>query len=119
MISKPSVVILDEPTSGLDSHKAAGVLKILRRLANEGCTIIFTIHQPSYLLYSKLSNLILLDKGYTIYQGPADGIGNYLRQIGIEPSVNSTISDFFMMEISDYKANKLNYKTPFNNEKYL
>jgi ABC-type multidrug transport system ATPase subunit len=63
MITRPSLLILDEPTSGLDSHKAGSVVKALKKLANEGCTIIFTIHQPSHLLYTMLSNLILLDKG--------------------------------------------------------
>lgn len=79
MISRPSLLVLDEPTSGLDSHKAGTVMKVLRRLADSGCTIIFTIHQPSFLLYSMLSNLILLDKGATIYQGKAANISNYIK----------------------------------------
>jgi ABC-type multidrug transport system ATPase subunit len=79
MVAKPSVLVLDEPTSGLDSHKAGTVVKVLKRLADSGCTIIFTIHQPSYLLYSMLTKLILLDKGMTIYQGKAQEIGTYIK----------------------------------------
>jgi len=71
MVSRPHVIILDEPTSGLDSNKAAKVLRILKKLAMKGHTIIFTLHQPSYMLYSCLDRLLLLDKGHTIYQGPA------------------------------------------------
>ena len=67
MVSKPSVLILDEPTSGLDSHIANSVIKILKKLANERKTIIFTIHQPSFKIYSSLDKLILLNKGRTIY----------------------------------------------------
>lgn len=63
MVANPSVIILDEPTSGLDSNKAARVLTILRKLANNGQTIIFTIHQPSYLQFVKLDRLVLLNKG--------------------------------------------------------
>lgn len=71
MVSDPALIILDEPTSGLDSNKAAKLLSVLKKLANKGRTVIFTIHQPSYLQYAKLDRLILLDKGETIYQGPA------------------------------------------------
>jgi len=69
MVAKPSVIILDEPTSGLDSNKAARVLSILKKFANNGHTIIFTIHQPSYLQYIKLDRLLLLNHGQVIYQG--------------------------------------------------
>jgi ABC-type multidrug transport system ATPase subunit len=63
MVSKPALVILDEPTSGLDSNKAARVLKVLKKLAIEGHSIIFTIHQPSFLLYSLLNRVIVLNAG--------------------------------------------------------
>jgi ABC-type multidrug transport system ATPase subunit len=78
MVSKPSVLILDEPTSGLDSNKAARVLSILKKLASHGHTIVFTLHQPSYLQYIKLDRLILLSRGETVYQGPAKEIVPYM-----------------------------------------
>ena len=81
MIYKPSLLILDEPTSGLDSHKAGRVLKTLKKLASQGHTVIFTIHQPSYLLYSMLDRLVLLNNGETIYQGEASRIEKYLLSL--------------------------------------
>ena len=118
MISRPSVIILDEPTSGLDSNKASRILKVLKRLSTEGHTIIFTIHQPSYLLYTMLDRVIILNFGLTIYQGLANEVEPYLQKLGVEVSKTSTICDFFMMELSEYKRKKLNYETPFNNENY-
>lgn len=109
MVSDPSLIILDEPTSGLDSNKAAKLLSILKRLANNNHTIIFTIHQPSYLQFIKLDRLILLDHGETIYQGPANQVANYMISLGIQISQQSTISDFFMMEISQFKKAKSIY----------
>ena len=100
MVSKPSVIILDEPTSGLDSNKASRVLKILKKLANLGHTVIFTLHQPSYLQYCNLDRLILLNRGYTVYQGAANKIENYMTSLNIDVLKTATISDFFMMEIS-------------------
>nr|VVW87973.1 unnamed protein product [Nymphaea colorata] len=83
MVNDPSLLILDEPTSGLDSNKAAKLLAILKKLTLRNRTVIFTIHQPSYLQYIKLDRLVLLDKGETIYQGPADQIGDYMASLGI------------------------------------
>jgi hypothetical protein len=118
MISSPSVLVLDEPTSGLDSHKAGTVVKVLRRLADQGCTVIFTIHQPSYLLYSLLTNLILLDRGATIYQGRAQQIGNYISELGVSLPLHSTISDFFIWEVSEFKAARDSYASPLNADNY-
>jgi ABC-type multidrug transport system ATPase subunit len=53
MIAEPALLILDEPTSGLDSSKARSIIKVLKKLAHEQQkTIIFTLHQPSYLIYN-------------------------------------------------------------------
>ena len=118
MVSDPSLLILDEPTSGLDSNKAARLLAILSKLALKGRTIIFTIHQPSYLQYSKLDRLVLLNHGETIYQGPAKGIKDYMISLGIQVPKTSTISDFFMAEISQFKQQGLNYSSPLNVNNY-
>ena len=87
MVARPSVIVLDEPTSGLDSNKAAKVLRILKKFADNGHTIIFTIHQPSYLQYARLDRLILLNLGEVIYQGYASLALAYLQQLGVQ--VNS------------------------------
>ena len=79
LLTDPAVLFLDEPTSGLSSEDAAlTVMKLLRRLADEGKTILLTIHQPSLEAYRLLDNLILISKdtgskepGRLAYYGPA------------------------------------------------
>jgi ABC-type multidrug transport system ATPase subunit len=44
MVTEPSLLLLDEPTSGLDSFKALRVVKMLRKYARTGKTVISTIH---------------------------------------------------------------------------
>ena len=44
LITNPSIILLDEPTSGLDSFKAVQIVKLLRKLARQGKTVISTIH---------------------------------------------------------------------------
>jgi ABC-type multidrug transport system ATPase subunit len=47
LITNPSLILLDEPTSGLDSFKAIQIVKLLKKLARNGKTVISTLHQPS------------------------------------------------------------------------
>lgn len=66
--------MLDEPTSGMDSQTAWAVCLLLRKLCNDGKTILVTIHQPSAKLFSIFDNVLLLgEEGRLLYFG---GIGN-------------------------------------------
>lgn len=49
MLTQPRVFFLDEPTSGLDPATSAGLMRLLRRLADRGTTIVFTTHAISDL----------------------------------------------------------------------
>jgi ABC-type multidrug transport system ATPase subunit len=78
LLTDPAVLFLDEPTSGLCSEDALMVMKLLRKLADDGKTIVVTIHQPSLDAYRLLDNLILVSKdakspqpGRLAYFGPA------------------------------------------------
>ncbi|PWN52595.1 hypothetical protein IE53DRAFT_405048 [Violaceomyces palustris] len=76
LAAKPDLLLfLDEPTSGLDSAGAASIIRLLRRLADEGQAILCTIHQPSSLLFESFDNLLLLESG---------GRTCYFGQIGDE-----------------------------------
>lgn len=43
LAASPAIVFLDEPTSGLDARAALLVMNALRKMANEGRTIVATI----------------------------------------------------------------------------
>ena len=47
MLTRPAVFFLDEPTSALDPATAREVLRLLRRLAGAGTTIVLTTHSPT------------------------------------------------------------------------
>ncbi|OWZ08834.1 ABC transporter [Phytophthora megakarya] len=63
LAAQPSVLFLDEPTSGLDARFAKLIMDGIRKVANSGRTIICTIHQPSYEVFSEFDNLLLLKRG--------------------------------------------------------
>lgn len=72
LAAKPSMLLfLDEPTSGLDGQTALTICRLLRKLADEGQTVLCTIHQPSALLFEMFDRLLLLEAGGKVcYFGP-------------------------------------------------
>lgn len=71
LITEPSLLMLDEPTSGLAAEDTINVMRLLRGLADEGRTILLTIHQPSLEAYRLMDNVLLMMKGRLVYYGPA------------------------------------------------
>ncbi len=45
ILTKPTVLILDEPFSGLDPHGATELRGLIKGLAAEGCSILFSSHE--------------------------------------------------------------------------
>ncbi|XP_065882069.1 ABC transporter G family member 7 [Euphorbia lathyris] len=71
LIASPSVIFADEPTTGLDAFQAERVMETLRQLAQDGHTVICSIHQPRSSVYSKFDDIVLLSEGALVYAGPA------------------------------------------------
>jgi len=80
LVSNPSVLFLDEPTTGLDARSAVQVMHVLRNVAETGRTVICTIHQPSYAVFSAFDDMLLLATGgRQIYFGPiGDHCDNFI-----------------------------------------
>ncbi|HEY2552237.1 MAG TPA: ATP-binding cassette domain-containing protein [Streptosporangiaceae bacterium] len=49
LLVAPRLFFLDEPTSGLDPATGAGLMRLLRRLADEGTTVVLTTHAAADL----------------------------------------------------------------------
>ena len=70
LVANPSVLFLDEPTTGLDSKAAQTVMRVVRRIARSGRSVVCTIHQPSAELFYLFDRLVLLGSGgHQIYFG--------------------------------------------------
>ncbi|KAG6405558.1 hypothetical protein SASPL_133148 [Salvia splendens] len=67
LIASPSVIFADEPTTGM----AEKVMETLRQLAQDGHTVICSIHQPRGSVYAKFDDIVLLTEGSLVYAGPA------------------------------------------------
>ena len=69
LIFGASLLFLDEVTSGLDSFMAESVIKMMKDLAESGCTILCTIHQPASVLYDMFDKVCLISEGKMAFFG--------------------------------------------------
>jgi len=82
LITSPSVLFLDEPTSGLDATTSSSVLALLRKLADQGRTIILSIHQPRFKIFQMFDSVTLLSNGSFVYHGPTSKVIPYFASVG-------------------------------------
>ncbi|KAH7029318.1 P-loop containing nucleoside triphosphate hydrolase protein [Microdochium trichocladiopsis] len=90
LLANPSVLFLDEPTTGLDATSAYLVVKTLKALANQGRTIVTTIHQPRSEIWDLFDNLLVLSRGSPVYSGSTKECVSYFASLGFQlpPFVN-------------------------------
>lgn len=83
LVDDPSILFLDEPTTGLDSSSSTQCVRLLKKLANEGKTIICTLHTPSALLFAIFDHVYTLNAGYCIYQGSSENLVPFLNDLDL------------------------------------
>jgi ABC-type multidrug transport system ATPase subunit/pSer/pThr/pTyr-binding forkhead associated (FHA) protein len=79
LLTKPGLFFLDEPTSGLDPGTETSLMQLMRRLADQGRTIVLITHATK--------NVMLADKvvflargGYLAWFGPPEEALEYFDQ---------------------------------------
>ncbi|XVF02815.1 hypothetical protein REPUB_Repub04eG0206600 [Reevesia pubescens] len=106
LIASPSVIFADEPTTGLDAFQAEKVMETLRQLAQDGHTVISSIHQPRGSVYAKFDDIVLLTEGTLVYAGPArDEPLEYFSRFGYQCPDHANPAEFLADLISiDYSS---------------
>ena len=98
----PELVIMDEPTIGIDPQSRNYILDSIRKLRDEGMTVIYTTHYMEEVEVIS-SRIIIMDLGALIAEGTKEtlkeSIGNH-KHYTIEIEENGTMqsSDFFSVE---------------------
>mmetsp|Transcript_28345 Transcript_28345/g.65742 ORF Transcript_28345/g.65742 Transcript_28345/m.65742 type:complete len:551 (-) Transcript_28345:852-2504(-) len=96
LVTKPALVFLDEPTSGLDSFSAVQLCQVLKKVANAGASVLFTIHQPASEIFNSFDHLILMNKGRVMYQGAVSAVPDYFAEHGHPNPKNYNPADWIM-----------------------
>jgi hypothetical protein len=95
ILTDPHILLLDEPTSGLDGFTAASIMDVLRGLADQGRTIIMTIHQSRSDLWPSFGNILLLARGgYPVYAGPRGRMIAHFASMGHQCPKTTNPADF-------------------------
>ena len=95
ILTNPSVIFLDEPTSGLDAFSSISVIGVLLRLAEEGRTVVMTLHQCRSDIFACFRKVLLLARGgSSVYAGPADEMLDYFATLGYKCPLNTNPADF-------------------------
>jgi hypothetical protein len=101
-------------SSGLDARAALLVVNALRKMADQGRTIVATIHQPSSTVFDTFDDLLLLKKGgEVVFHGELGGgssnLISYFEGLGATPiSLGENPSTWML--------NQLNKKAITNSE---
>ncbi|KIW12024.1 hypothetical protein PV08_09298 [Exophiala spinifera] len=102
ILTDPKVLLLDEPTSGLDAFTADSIIKVLQSLADEGRTVILSIHQPRSDTFRQFGKLLLLThSGDVAYAGGVPNILPHFSEIGYTCPDATNPADFIMDLVSD------------------
>ncbi len=72
----PEVMLFDEPTSALDPEMVGEVLEVMRKLADEGMTMIIVTHEMGFAR-EVADHVLFMDEGLIVEQGtPEELFGN-------------------------------------------
>ena len=75
LLNDPIVLILDEPTNGLDPMGIAEIREIIKKIAQDGKTIILASHLLDEV-QKVCSHFAVLRRGNLVHAGPVDAVGH-------------------------------------------
>jgi len=78
LLRRPKLLFLDEPTNAMDNGTEAIVIARMKRLRDEGVSLVVATHRNS--LAAVVDRLIVLDKGKKIADGPREDIMQQLAR---------------------------------------
>jgi polar amino acid transport system ATP-binding protein len=73
---QPKAILFDEPTSALDPELVGDVLGVMRKLADDGMTMVVVTHEMAFAK-DVADRVLFLDGGVIVEQGPAKSVLNH------------------------------------------
>ena len=85
---------------------AMSIVDAMRSMANQGKTIICTIHQPSSEIFEKFDRLCLLAEGRLAYIGNLNEANGFFSSQGFNVPNNYNPADFYINTLAIVPSNK-------------
>jgi energy-coupling factor transport system ATP-binding protein len=73
---RPRILLLDEPLASLDPASAVESLEMVRKLADEGMTVLMVEHRVEDVLRIHPERVMFMSQGVIRYLGPVNGLSN-------------------------------------------
>ena len=90
MAMHPKVILFDEPTSALDPELVGEVLSVMKKLADDGMTMIIVTHEMTFAM-EIADKIIYLHKGKIVEQGTPEEVFNNPK----DENLKSFLGDIF------------------------
>ncbi len=115
---EPEIILFDEPTSALDPTMVGEVVAVIKRLAQEGMTMLIVTHEMR-LARSVSSRIFYLDQGVIYEDGTPDQIFDHPEKErtrrfinaldGIQKTFRKSTLDYlgFLTEINEFALRKM------------
>ena len=79
MAVKPDVIFFDEPTSALDPELVGGVLSVMKKLAQDGVTMVVVTHEMKFAREAA-TKVIFMDGGVIVEEGSPEEIFTHPKE---------------------------------------
>jgi branched-chain amino acid transport system ATP-binding protein len=76
MATKPELLLLDEPAAGMNPYEKVDLMNTVRRLRDEFDKTVLVIEHDMRFVMNLCENIVVLDHGEEIAQGPPEAIRN-------------------------------------------
>ena len=70
---KPDIMLFDEPTSALDPEMVGEVLQVMKKLAQEGMTMVIVTHEMGFAR-EVADRVLFMDGGYIVEEGTPEEV---------------------------------------------
>jgi polar amino acid transport system ATP-binding protein len=77
---QPKAILFDEPTSALDPELVGDVLGVMRKLADDGMTMVVVTHEMAFAK-DVADRVLFIDGGMIVEQGPAKSVLNQPQHV--------------------------------------
>ena len=102
IVHNPEIIIMDEPTVGIDAQSRNHILESIKKLNDEGATIIYTSHYMDEI-EAICSKIAIIDHGKVIVEGTKEELKNIVDD---KKTLTVTLNSFDELNLSNIKSIK-------------